>query len=203
MTNAESQILTNEELSSRSSLSEFSNSLKTCKNEGKIASIYWNDDLDHFSSGFVCAVEDDLVLLAHVAPLGEYDGFRVCTLKGVYKVKWGGRYENKVQTLYKLKHQRHPDVSITGSLMADLLLYAKEKSLFISAELLNSTYDDIKGQVLDMDGDTLKIHLFDEYGHDDGTCVAQLEDITVLVCDSDEEAAQKLLVNVRTAAKDK
>ena len=194
VTNAENQILTSEESSSCSSLLEFTKSLMICKTEGKIASIYWSDDVGHFSSGFVCAIKDDFVLLAHVAPLGEYDGFRVHALEGVCKVKWGGKYERKIQTLYELKHQAHPDVSITGSLMADLLLFAKAKSLFISAELLNSSYDDIRGQVLGVTADVLTVHLFDEYGDDDGSCIVDLKDITVLVCDSDEEAALKRLV---------
>lgn len=194
--NITNQISTGEEASCPSGL-DFVQSLTACKAAGTIASIYWNDDLDHFSSGFVCAVKDGFVLLAHVGPLGDYDGFRVHTVEGVYKVKWGGKYERKIQTLYALKHQAHPDVPVAGSLTADLLLYAKANTLYISAELLHSTYDDIKGQVLDVDADALTVHLFNEYGDDDGSCTVSLKDITVLVCDSDEEAAIKRLVENR------
>ena len=72
--------------------------------------------------------------------------------------------------------------------------YAQENTLLISAELLDSGYDDVQGLVLGIEDDTLTVKEFDEFGDEDSTCIVDIKNITLMECDSDDEAALRLLV---------
>ena len=169
--------------------------LKRCQKQCQVVSIFTgSEDLGKFTAGFVRAVDNDYVLIAHITPFGAYDGYRVEELEAVRKVKYDGKYEHMLQRLYEIQKQSHPDVAITGSLISDLLIYAKKHTLLISAELLDSDDDDVQGLVLGIKDDILTIRQVDRFGDEDGTCIVDIRDITVLVCDSDVEAALRLLI---------
>lgn len=75
------------------------------------------------------------------------------------------------------------------------MIFAKQNSFVFSAELNNSGCDDLQGTVNSINGDTLSTNLIDDYGEFDGVCNINIDDITILVCDSDNEIALKLLEN--------
>lgn len=171
------------------------NELASCMKEKSLVSFYSNTtDTEKFSVGFVRAISDEFVLLAHVTTTGYYDGFLLKTLESIFEIKHSGKYEKKLADLYRLQKQNHPDISISyDSLSISILTHALEKGLIISLGLFNSGLDDIQGYVMEICDDFLKIELIDDYGENDGIATLNICDITHVVCDSENEIALNLL----------
>lgn len=171
------------------------NSLEKCKKNHEIVSVYGDDDeTDRFSLGFVEDVTDTHVLLAQIGTDGEYDGFFAIGTEEIFRLDIGGQYEKRIQKLYKIKKQNHPVLTAeTDSIIINVLRHAKRNRLVIAAQLYGSGYDDAKGMVSDIGSDVVTIQLLDKYGRSNGTCILDIDTITRLVCDSEQEIAIRLL----------
>lgn len=163
--------------------------------EGHVLSVYTDkEDTDHFAAGFIQRMTEQYVLIAHVSPFGMYDGYVLKYRADIYRVEYQGQYENKVEQLYRLRHQKHNKVeNRTDSLIEDLLNYAYENGVFVSIEINNSGYKDVHGKVQTLQNETVVIRQIDESGNPDGETAINLQDISLVTCDSDEEIAMRLL----------
>ena len=77
------------------------------KVENKIVSLY-NDLSDTGScwTGWICDVDDNHVLLAHISENGFYGGFTLIELDSIFNIEADTKYEQKIHKLYLLKKQK-------------------------------------------------------------------------------------------------
>lgn len=135
------------------------------------------------------------VLIHHISPFGLYDGYVVKKIDSVYRIVKDGQYEKKISKLYSLRNQNHGIISIVNNrIMYSLLEHAFLEKLVITVQLFDSGFSDIQGIVLE-NGNTILIDQYDEYGQKNGNTAINLNDISELRCDTDEEATLKLLIN--------
>lgn len=147
-----------------------------------------------FSAGYIKALNEKEILLAHISPYGKYDGYMVKQRKDIYCVETGGKYAVKLEKLHMLENKKHEVINIESlSLFKSLLDFAKEKNKIVSIELLESDLDDIVGYVKWIDNEMAEIKLVDEYGEAEGKSLIYIKDISYIVCDSENEIMLKCL----------
>lgn len=166
------------------------NVIKHCCADQKIASFYFNkeDNCVHLT-GFIHSYNDNDLLIAHITPRGEYDGFVLNKIENLYRVDYEGDYEKKIQRLYQLKNQTHPIISCEEEMKVALLQFAQEKGYLVTLELEN---DAVTGFVAEY-GAYVSLRLMDENGENNGTCIIDINEVVTFVCDSDYEQDLKLL----------
>jgi hypothetical protein len=169
--------------------------LLSVKNNKVSISLYTDkEDTSKFSFGFVQGISDDWVLLASISPFGFYDGFIIKRYEDVYRCECNDKYGEKIRKLYQLRRQKHSIVDLSSnSLIIDLVQHAQKNRLVVSVEIHYSECDDVQGFVADIQDGFLRIEQLDEYGNPDGVSTISFEDITCIVCDSDNEMSIKLL----------
>lgn len=177
----------------------FKKCLLSAKNDKVPVSLYTDkENTSKFSFGFVQGISDDWVLLASISPFGSYDGFIIKRYEDVYRCESNDKYGERIYKLYKMHQQKHSIVDlISDSLVFDFIQYARKSQFVVSIELQNSGCDDVQGFVADIQDAFLTIKQLDEYGNNDGISIISFEDITCVVCDSDNEMAIKLLAENR------
>jgi hypothetical protein len=74
------------------------------------------------------------------------------------------------------------------------LNHALNNRLVVSVELLDSSFNNIDGLVKSIEGESITFEEYDQYGGFDGVSIICLNDITHLVCDSEDESCLKLLI---------
>jgi len=147
-----------------------------------------------FAAGFVHGVSSEHVLLKHVTPRGKYDGFRVIFLEDIFKIKIRSSYDKKLEKLYFRQKQSHPRFDLKSeSLIKDILHYAQSNELIISATLNYSGVDDLTGYVNEISTNMIIIESVSESGGKDGICTVNIDDITSLVCDTEDKIMLRLL----------
>jgi soluble P-type ATPase len=168
--------------------------LTDVKEKHEIISLFSDpDNTDKFSAGFVLHVTDEHILLASVDRKGRYDGFTAKRSEDIYEVDNNGEYEHKMQKLYDIQKQSHPEVNVGEDLFNDLLSFAKSNKLFVTIECYDSGYDDVQGRVLSADQSTIEIEKYDEYGRRDGTAVLDYNSISRICCDSEDEQVMRMM----------
>ncbi len=174
---------------------EMKNKIKEFKNTKNIVSIFDDyENTDKFSAGFIVDISDDHILLEHVSPYGLYDGFMVKEIKNVYRITYCGKYERKLDYLYKVQKQSHSKIkSLSDSVLMNLLLHAQNNKLVTTVELFDSELEDIQGYVSNISEELIVFDTVDDYGKIDGKSIIKINDITYLTCDSDKEMSIKLL----------
>lgn len=165
--------------------------IKYCLDNNKVMSFYLNkeDNLVH-STGFALHLHDDEVLIAHINPRGEYDGFILNKIDNIYKLDYDSDYEKKIQKLYNIKKQNHHMFKIQESMLYSLLEYANKEGLILSLELKN---DKITGFVNNFDENYVYLTLINDNGWINGKSVISIDEVIVFVCDTDYEQDLKLL----------
>ncbi len=141
-------------------------------------------------TGFVRSCDENEILIAHINPRGEYDGFILKHLDDLYRVDCDGEYEKKIQRLYQLKEQSHPHFDCTeeGALFP-LLKFAKETESLITVELEG---DKITGFVREY-ADLISLDAVNDFGARCGTVCVEADEIVSFSCDTDNEQDLKLL----------
>lgn len=192
MINEERQIQTNEDRED----SIFRLTLKELCNNHKLVSVFSDINFPtRFSAGFILDVSKNFVLMAHITPFGFYDGFIIKKLSHIFKIESDGKYGNKVQKLYQIQNQSHTSIQLsTESPVCNLLIHAMNYELIVCGEMLDSENDDFQGYVTKIDNAShVRIQSVDDYGRINGIQIIKIDDITHLACDSDNEAALKIL----------
>ena len=182
------------------------NCLKKYKIAKEIVSVYDDEDrTSAFSAGYIVDVTDTYTLAALISPLGQYDGYKTFETDDIYAVQHGGKYERKVSTLHALRSphiREHLEVESTGDVMRDIIAHAKKHSFIVSIQAHESGYNDCRGFVLSLDTDSVYVLQVDEYGQRDGYTTLRASDITHIFCDTDTEAAIKMLYDNCYSAED-
>lgn len=175
----------------------FKDKLLSAQKLHKPIAVYTNtEETDRFTFGFVVGISNDDVVIGSITPIGFYDGFLIKKYSDIYRIDQGDRYGEKVYRLYQLRQQKHPDLDLkTGNFILDILYFACKRHLVVSLVLCDSERDyvDVQGFVSGVEENTIMIRPVDEYGNIDGESIIPLDYITMITCDSETEAALKLL----------
>ena len=168
--------------------------LKNCAKKGKVVSLYFNkEDNQVHSTGYVHRYNENEIIIAHINPRGEYDGFILNRIDDIYRIEFDGDYERKIRRLYKLKKQKHNTINCAKeSLLFDLLDFAKDNEYLISLEFNN---DSVTGTIDFYDENYICLNVIDAYGKQNGTSVAAIDQIVTISCDTDYEQDVKLLTS--------
>ena len=169
--------------------------LKECYENQKVASFYFNkeDNCAHLT-GFLHCYNENEILIAHITPRGEYDGFVLSKIDNLYRVDYSGDYEKKIQLLYKLKSQSHSTVTCDkDSILFSFLEFANKNKYLISMELENAS---VTGFVEEYD-DSIRLKVINENGVENGGCVINIDEVITFSCDTDYEQDLKILNSVK------
>lgn len=167
--------------------------------KNKMISIYTDlDDTERFSVGFLRGISENHVLIGAISSEGLYDGFYTQKLSRIYRVEDQTQYLDRIQKLYSIENQHHPEINAKEiSSIYDLLYYALSNKLIVSIELLDSEINDSRGFVKTIDDYDILVDQIDYYGESDGLTVINLDDISEVTCDSVREQALKILYDHR------
>ena len=82
------------------------------KNKHTIVSLFCDEnDQDTFLSGYIMDCDEDWVLIGHITPRGEYDGYILKAIDDIIHIESQGKYEAKMELLYSLKNQKHHQIN--------------------------------------------------------------------------------------------
>lgn len=153
----------------------------------KYISIYTNNNMESFLYGKLLSLNDSEFALMLISCDGNFDGILVKKINDIARVEFGGQYEKKMSRLIS------PDIneyccSIDNNYITRAVLFlAKNNENIVSVELLDSERVNVMGFVEEIDDSICKIKQIDEYGYNDGYSYIYLNDITQVVCNSQDE----------------
>lgn len=163
----------------------------------KMVSIYSNiEETENFCVGFIIGINEDDMVMQHIAPNGFYDGYILIKANKIYRIECDGLYQAKINKLYSTKTRKHDNIILSGkNLVVSLLELAKENNYIVSLILYDSGLKDIQGFVLNIDELNANISLITQYGANDGISNVDTGCITRIECDTDEEQLLKILAD--------
>lgn len=159
----------------------------------------YHDKENTFShlTGFVREFNDEELLIYHVTPFGNYDGYILMRLKDIYRIDREGKYEKSIKKLYKLKKQCHLIINCNNDeLLFSLLDFSKINSFVVTFELNGNT---ISGFVISYDDTNVYVNAVDPYGNIDSETIINIDDVNMLLVDTEEEQKLKLLNGVENS----
>lgn len=176
----------------------FKDILEKSRNEKEILSLYTNkEDTERFSVGYILELCEKYCIIALISPSGLYDGYRVIDINEIYKIEYGGDYEKKLKKLYDIKKQSHKDIKLLeNNLIISMLKFAKENEFIITIELLESGLNDVQGYVKNFTDEKLMILKINDLGQKDGLSEIDLDAITSIVCNSEDENTLEILAEI-------
>lgn len=173
----------------------FLNELKLAKELGRLISVF--DDIENtneFSVGFISNFNNDYYILRSITPHGRYDGFLLRKTKNILKLSTDGPYEEKIKILSERNNTHHKNCDFgNNDLVEAILTYALQNQLVVAIELLNSGCDDCTGFISSLDDEQCTIWKLNQYGKQNGTAIIEMNDITKINVDSEDEQDLKIL----------
>lgn len=162
-----------------------------CLENKKVTSFYFDkEDNSRHLTGYVHCYNEYELLIAHITPRGEYDGYIWNKMEDLYRVDYDGEYEKKIERLYEIKKQHHPAVNgDEDDIMESLLKFACENNYLVSVWLQD---DEVTGFVEEYD-DVICLKVINDNGIENGTAVIDVNEVVRVVCDTDDEQDLKIL----------
>ncbi|MDF1494829.1 hypothetical protein [Caproiciproducens sp. CPB-2] len=169
--------------------------LAVLNRDKEIVLIYTNaEQTQNFSAGVISEIFDNEVIISHYLPNGKYDGYVVKQISNIYKIETDSKYVKKIKILGKINKTKYDQLCrVQGSGFLTLLTYAHETKKVVTVELINSGNNDATGFVQQINDKYCIILMLDEYGENDGVSMFNIEDISHLSCDGDDEIVLKQL----------
>jgi hypothetical protein len=139
--------------------------------------------------------------MKHITPEGLSDGYIVRRLDDIFRIDFNGKYEKRIDLLYKLQQQNHESLfeeqtKKNSDLFKETFISAKDKDLIISICMdEEEIQNDIVGFVKDITTKEVVISRISPEGLNDGESSFFLDDVSKLNCDTVEEKTLKLLYN--------
>ena len=155
----------------------------------KYVSLYVNEsDASKFVFGRILCANKDYVVIYMIAPNGKYDGILVKETTAVIRIEVEDKYSRKMHQLISSNEMRKFNFVLDDhNILSSLFNIAKNEHKIISLELLNSEMNNVVGFVENTDENVCMIRQVDLYGDDDGFSYIDLNDITQVTYDSDDE----------------
>ena len=89
-------------------------------------------------TGYLHTFDDEYLLIRHVTAHGDNDGFIAVRRQDVFRIDISGKYEKKIDILYKKKKQTHSHLRRCEKVLDDLLFFSCENKYIISVEIFDS-----------------------------------------------------------------
>jgi hypothetical protein len=161
----------------------------------EIVLIYTNSEqTQNFSAGIVSEVFNNEVIISHYLPNGKYDGYVVKQIADIYKIETNSKYVKKIKILSEINKTKHDKLCrVKDDGFFTLLTYAYETKKVVTIELIDSGNNDATGFVEQINDKCCTISMIDDYGEDDGVSIFNIDDISHLSCDGDDEFVLKQL----------
>ena len=121
------------------------------------------DEFYDYVNGFIIACNNEKLVLACIDRYGENNGFLLLRLESIYRIDYGSFYEKKLESLYRLKKERHPSIDFykeNSTFTQQILLWAYEMKKIILVKFPYSS-SEICGYIEDLK--TYKINIIDKY----------------------------------------
>ena len=160
--------------------------------------IYTNqEDTSSFSLGYIQNMTNSEVLIESINSQGNYDGYIVKNIKDIFLIEENNKYIQKVTFLHDKSNTPHKNISNKyKNLFKSLLYFAKSYNLIVSVQLHYSNAIDIQGYVGDIEENEASFLCVDDYGLNDGKAICDINDITILACDGEDEMSLKILSSI-------
>ncbi len=170
--------------------------LEQFKVEKKVISIHSDpNDTNGCWTGFVVDVDDEHVLIAHISSNGFYGGYVLIQTEDILFVEEGGAYERRMQKLYELRKQSHPEIILDNELelLTGILKFAKEKEKVTSIELVEDDEYAPVGFVHDVTEDYICLNTLTNEGEPDSITYVKVENVHKIFMDTLPEQNIRLL----------
>lgn len=151
-------------------------------------------DTESFAAGYVVGVSDDDIILYHLTPIGNYDGYLLLSINNIFLTEYNTKYSKKLNYISENLSNQNLHYFDDENLKSCLLKYAYDNTLIVEVQLINSGLNDVVGKVNSFNKETVIIDKYTEYGEKDGQAVFNILDITRLSCDNEEERIIKYIV---------
>ena len=163
--------------------------MKSLCEESAYVSVYGDPmEVAKFKFGKFLCVGDFRTVMLLVSPNGDYDGIVVNNTEDVFRVDSCGHYHEKMGKLinFCIDSVELPCID-KACIDLSILSFAKERKKIVSIELHDSGFADVVGFVDEVDEKVCRIHVIDEYGYDDSCSYVDLNSISQIVLDSEDE----------------
>ena len=145
-------------------------------------------DISQFKFGKFLCINDSRFAMLLISPNGDYDGIVVNDTEKIFRVASSGRYHEKIRKLMNFSLESVPLPCFDPQCIdMSILMYAKELNRLVSIELYDSGYYDVVGLVENVSESVCQIHTINEYGERDGCSFVNLDSISKISCDSEDE----------------
>lgn len=170
--------------------------LQRAMENGDLAEIYSDrEDTEKFVVARIVALDGEFAAMSCVGSYGGYDGLLVKKLDEIFRVCVDSKYLEAIGLLYTpVDEDFQPEDG--EDLRGRLLRYAMENDFAVSIELLGSGNWDVKGFVREVDGG-ISVSALTSYGEYDGENAFEIEDITEIACDGEDERKLARLAEMR------
>lgn len=160
-------------------------------NKEKILSFYCDiENPQTHLTGYIDSFNSDDLLIRHVTPSGFYDGFILIRRSDLFRIDSQGKYEDKIEFLYKYRGQSHPSFTTADDLLSSVLDFAQTNSLVTSIEIPDTI---LTGFICEHSNEQINVLLIDKYGDHNGNTIISSADIISVAVDSMVEQDIKIL----------
>lgn len=157
------------------------NTLEKAQKNKIVVSIHTEkENWSRCSVGYVDVITDHYVRLQSLSEYGENNGFEIRALSEIFKVEWGGKYEEKIKKLSEGKGDILSEVLMdkpsSEDLIKDTLKQAYNKTVIVVI-FGNDTQDSLVGYITEIKGNLVEIKLINEFGELDGFAAINIDEI--------------------------
>lgn len=124
------------------------------------------------------------ILFRHISVDGEDDGYVWKRMDSVCGIAHSGKYENKIETLYKHTNQECMKIKRKKPLLLSLLKYSKKKKYIIS---MITAYGIWTGFIKKCDERVVELKVLDKYANENGILMVKYNDIDIVRCNGGDE----------------
>jgi hypothetical protein len=170
--------------------------LERIKEKEEIACLATNPYSDKFAAGFVERVSEEDVILRSFSTHARYNGWSLFKLDDICRIDHGGRYEEKLLSLYHARQTEHqadllPALDLNSNLKFELLQASQRKDWAVAID--TGATESICGFVKSVELDYVVIEKFTAYGHADGESTLDFEHIERILVDDEDLQDLRLL----------
>lgn len=171
------------------------NTIKEFINKDKVYSVYRNDNNPYCHFTGYTQIVDDEMLIYHISPYGEYDGFALIKTEDIIRLDCDSEYEECIEKLFQKANQKHHsfDVDNDSALFFMLCNYAQENICIVTLENYGAS---ISGFIEKYTDNEIWIDVVNEYGKRDGKTVIRIDEISAVFVDTQYEMKLKTLSNI-------
>lgn len=170
------------------------NTIKHCYENKLITYFYFDaDDGSKELCGYISYYNKDIIVISHITANGLYDGYVIRYISDLFEIDYDGKYEERIEKLYKLKKQSHKEIVFNNDNIISIMFdFAKENGYLISletSELINI------GELISYNDNTVTLKILDKYGQKECIAAVNIDKVISFGIDGTDEQNLRLLIN--------